>query len=51
MEEDIQLTPELLDEIVKEAYKQGVQDAQEKKRPSKRRIQKENRARGIKKTF
>ena len=31
MEEDIQLTPELLDEIVKEAYKQGVQDAQEKK--------------------
>ena len=28
MEEDIQLTPELLDEIVKEAYKKGVEDAQ-----------------------
>ena len=30
-ENNIQLSTELLDEIVKEAYKQGVQDAQEKK--------------------
>ena len=31
MEEDIQLTSELLDEIVKEAYKKGVEDAQGRK--------------------
>lgn len=35
MEEDIQLTPELLDEIVKEAYKKGVEDAQGRKERQK----------------
>lgn len=35
MEEDIQLTPELLDEIIKEAYKKGVKDAQGRKERQK----------------
>ena len=35
MEEDIQLTPELLDEIIKEAYKKGVEDAQGRKERQK----------------
>ena len=31
MTEDINLSSELLDEILKEAYKKGIEDAQEKK--------------------
>ena len=36
MEEEIQLTTELLDEIVKEAYKKGVEDAQGRKERQKK---------------
>ena len=51
MEEDIQLTPELLDEIVKEAYKKGVEDAQGRKERQKEGYKKRLGQEELKKHF